>query len=53
LSLWHRDVWGMWHHRKGSSIPWELLAVMEPTKNLLCVLRLLPQVSHPRVSVDW
>jgi hypothetical protein len=53
LSLWCRDVQGMWCHRKGSSIPWELPAVMEPTKNLLCVLWLLPQVSHPRVSVDW
>ena len=53
LSLWHRDVRGMWCHRNGSSIPRELPAVMEPTENLLFVLRLLPQVSHPRVSVDW
>jgi hypothetical protein len=53
LSLWCRDVQGMWCHRNGSSIPWELPAVMEPTKNLLFVLWLLPQVSHPSVSLDW
>jgi hypothetical protein len=52
LSLWFRDVWGMWCHRKGSSIPQELPAVMEPAKNFF-LFWLLPQVSHPRVSVDW
>jgi hypothetical protein len=50
LSLCHRDVRGMWCHRKGSSIPRELPAAMEPAKNLFFVLWLLPQVSHPRVS---